>query len=165
MLKQGFSHTHCSVFTFTLRTFAVVFASYLKASVCPFSRYTLNILGTHSRRCPWAPQKCYCVPSHLALPNLEPHQVRDSFLAFGNFLKDTLALSRNMHGICSIDWVKARMFPGSAFSTPREFPGSEVLLLENWPSRELSPFGDGRTQLKIASQRERELEFLSTDFL
>ena len=116
MLKQGFSHTHCSVFTFTLRTFAVVLASYLKASVCPFSRYTLNILGTHSRRSPSAPQKCYCVPSHLALPNLEPHQVRDSFLAFGNFLKDTLAMTRNMHGSCSIDWGKARMCWGSEFS-------------------------------------------------
>ena len=40
-------------FKFTRNTFTVVWASNLKALVCPFSKYNLSTLGIHSRELPW----------------------------------------------------------------------------------------------------------------
>lgn len=42
-----------------------MFASNLKALVCPFSRYTLSTFGMHSREFPWKTQGWYYVTDTL----------------------------------------------------------------------------------------------------
>lgn len=160
MLKQGFSHIHCSVFKFTLRTFAVVFASYLKASVCPFSRYTLSILGLHSRGCPWEPQKCYCV---LLFWSLTKSWIASQHLE--NF--------KRTHLFCLGTCTGSAQQDGSKLGCSQEVSS---LLLESSQEVRCYSLRIGlpesctlsemvRTQLKIAPQRKRKLEFLSTEFL